>query len=154
MTLTADQHALAAAWIQASLKPPALFPQLPDNSALLDVRLVEWGMSESNTEHSNDIRRHKLSRWSQLLGSGSTCELFIGLPWTKEEFVHEAIHIEHPLYTSSCASASHSLRAVFNILVNGPTATVKKRSDFIHQLRKWKKDLQHTDEAIKAGMNP
>ena len=78
----------------------------------------------------------------------------VGLPWTKEEFAHEAINVEHPLNTSSCASAEHSLRAVFNILVNGPTATVKKRSDFIQQLRKWKKDLKQADEVIKERLNP
>ena len=92
-------------------------------------------------------------RWAQLLASGSTCEAFVGLPWTKE-FAHEAIHVEHPLHSASCASAEHSLRAVFNILVNGPTATVTKRSDFIQQLRKWKVELKPADDLINVGMNP
>ena len=70
-------------------------------------------------------QRHK-----SLLESGSEVVLKVGLPWTCIDFVKLAQEVEHPLLSTSLATCTDNLRAIFNVLTRGPEETRKKRSDF------------------------
>ena len=64
------------------------------------------------------------------------------IPWAKDVFVSKALEVEHPLLSTSMATAGDSLGAMFRVLTRGAQATKDKRNEFVQMLKTWIVELE------------
>ena len=84
----------------------------------------------------------KSKRAMSLIRSGSPFTSKVGFPWAKDVFVNKALEIEHPLLSTSMATAGDSLGAMFRVLTRGVQATKDKRNEFVQLLKTWIEELE------------
>ncbi|CAE7351316.1 unnamed protein product [Symbiodinium sp. CCMP2592] len=85
--------------------------------------------------------------------SGVPSAVTFGIYRTEQEFVAQALHIDHP-FDLCVAVPDFMLRALAFTLKEGPVGVMKHRLNLLQQWTSWKRDLAGAEANLHAAMDP
>ncbi|CAE7417337.1 unnamed protein product [Symbiodinium sp. CCMP2592] len=85
--------------------------------------------------------------------SGVPSAVTFGIYRTEQEFVAQALHIDHP-FDLCVAVPDFMLRALAFTLKEGPVGVMKHRLNLLQQWTSWKRDLAGAEAELHAAMDP
>eukprot|EP00973_Karenia_brevis_P063730 8858656-Karenia_brevis.AAC.1 len=84
--------------------------------------------------------------------AGVEIVLKVGIPWTPDDFLGKAVQCIHP-FDDLRQVKDEIGRAVFNALIEGPSATARRRNSMLLYYRQRERELRKKEDELHARMD-